>query len=70
MYENLIKKEDNKVSKKENDVKIINHYVNGGYVEILSDLDKDFQVEFFKENGDLEYSCELKSNMWCRTSKK
>jgi autotransporter strand-loop-strand O-heptosyltransferase len=70
MYENLIKKEDNVISRKENDVKIVNHYVDGGYLEILSDLDKSFKVEFFKENGDLEYSCDLKSNMWCRTSKK
>ena len=70
MYDNLIKKEDNVISRKANDIKIINNYIEGGFVEIVSELDKNFKVEFFAENGNIEYSCDMKSNMWCRTNKK
>ena len=70
MYDNIIKRLDNKVNKRESGIKIINHYVDGAYLEILSELDKNFKVDIFKENGDLEYSSELKSNMWCKTNKK
>ena len=70
MYDNLIKKEDNVISRKVNDIKIINNYIDGGFVEIVSELDKNFKVEFFSENGNIEYSCDMKSNMWCRTNKK
>jgi len=70
MYDNIIKNEDNIVVQKEQDVKIINNYVDGGYLEILSNEDRKFKVDFFTENGILEYTCEIGSNMWCRTSKK
>ena len=70
MYENLIKREDNRVLNKESYFKIKNHYIDGGYIEILSDLDKNFRVEFLKSDGTLEYSSILKSNMWSKTSKK
>ena len=70
MYDNIIKNEDNIVKQQSQDTKIINHYVDGGYLEILSNEDKKFKVDFFAENGSLEYTCEIGSNMWCRTSKK
>lgn len=70
MYENIIKNEDNIILKKKEEVNIINNYSDGGYVEILSSMDKKFKVEFFAENGALEYTSKIGSNMWCRTSKK
>lgn len=70
MYENLTKRKDNRVLNKESDIRVINHYVDGAYIEILSELDKNFRVEFIKGDGTLEYSSVLKSNMWSKTSKK
>ena len=45
MYDNIIKRLDNKVNKRESGIKIINHYVDGAYLEILSELDKNFKVD-------------------------
>jgi len=70
MYENIKKNSNNIVEKKPSDIKIINNYVDGGYIEILSQSDKKFKVEFFAEDGRIEYAAEIGSNMWCRTSKR
>ena len=51
--------------------KVNYNFVDGPFVEILEDGDYLYNVEFInKKNGKLEYTLNLKSNHWARTSKK
>jgi autotransporter strand-loop-strand O-heptosyltransferase len=68
MYKGLIKNKN--IVKDINPVKFIFNYNNGAYLEIKSTLDKTFKVEFINGNGILDYSTEIRSNMWCCTGKK
>ena len=70
MYENIVRNEDNVILKKSDDIKIINNYIDGGYIEIRSSEDRKFKVDFIAEDGKVEYSCQIGSNMWSRTNKK
>ena len=70
MYENIVKNEDNIIERKPEELKIVNHYVDGGYLEILSKKEGKYRVEFISESGRIEYSAEIGPNMWCRTNKK
>ena len=51
-------------------VKFICNYNEGAYLEIRSSIEGKFKVEFSNSKGQIEYSTEIGSNMWCRTSKK
>ena len=51
-------------------VKFICNYNEGAYLEILSSIEGKFKVEFSNSKGQIEYSTEIGSNMWCRTTKK
>jgi autotransporter strand-loop-strand O-heptosyltransferase len=68
MYKSL-KKNPNPI-KEINPVKFICNYNDGAYLEIQSSLDAKFKVEFSNLKGQIEYSTEIGSNMWCRTNKK
>ena len=68
MYEGL-KKNTNPI-KEINPIKFICNYNDGAYLEVQSSLDAKFKVEFSNSLGQVEYSTELGSNMWCKTNKK
>ena len=68
MY-NKLRKNPNPI-KDINPVKFICNYNEGAYLEVQSTLDNKFKVEFTNSKGQIEYSTEIGSNMWCRTSKK
>jgi len=50
--------------------KFICNYNDGAYLEVNSALDVKFKVEFSNSKGRIEYSTEIGTNMWCKTSKK
>jgi autotransporter strand-loop-strand O-heptosyltransferase len=52
------------------DVNVLNHYINGAYVEIRSKVDKQYKVEFWNSNNICEYSTTIGNGMWTRTNKK
>lgn len=68
MY-NELRKNPNPI-KDVNPVKFICNYNEGAYLEVQSTLERKFKVEFTNSKGQVEYSTEIGSNMWCRTSKK
>lgn len=68
MY-NGLRKNENPI-KEINPVKFICNYNEGAYLEVQSALEKRFKVEFANSRGQVEYSTEIGSNMWCRTNKK
>ena len=68
MYEGLRKNET--PIKDKAPVKFICNYNEGAYLEILSSIEGKFKVEFSNSKGQIEYSTEIGSNMWCRTTKK
>ena len=49
---------------------IINHYVNGAFLEIKSDNPHNFIVEFYNSDDLCEHRTSLSSNMWTKTNKK
>jgi len=51
-------------------VNVINHYIDGPVIEVLSSDDKEFRVEFLNKDNFCEYSTVLKSNMWSKLNKK
>lgn len=61
---------DERINKNYQDVNVINHYIQGPYVEVKSQIDKNFTVEFWNGKGDCEYRTVISSNMWCRPNKK
>jgi autotransporter strand-loop-strand O-heptosyltransferase len=42
----------------------------GAYIEVKSLIDEEFRVEFINGNNELEYTVNLRSNCWAKTSKK
>lgn len=66
MYENI---EFNRNIIK-NQVNVSCHFLNGAYVEVKSPIQKQFRVELWDGNNNCEYSTNLSSNSWARTSKK
>jgi autotransporter strand-loop-strand O-heptosyltransferase len=68
MYEGL-RKNENPIKDKA-PVKFICNYNEGAYLEIQSSIEGKFKVEFSNSKGQIEYSTEIGSNMWCRTTKK
>lgn len=68
MYNNIPK--NRKIIREQKEVQIINHYNDGAYVEVSSSKDKRFLVEILGSAGNVEFSSEISSNMWCKTNKK
>lgn len=69
MIYNNINKNGNIVNKK-NSVQVKNHFVDGGYIEVISPFKKNFLVEFWNGNGECEFRTHVSSNSWARTNKK
>jgi len=51
------------------DVKIIQHFVNQPFLEIVGNSDSDFRVEFYDEQGVCHYNNTIKSNHWIRLNR-
>lgn len=51
-------------------VKIIQNYVGEPFMEILSDIDKEFEIYFIDENNIIEYYNKIKSNHWIKLNRK
>jgi autotransporter strand-loop-strand O-heptosyltransferase len=49
-------------------LEIIDHNIDGGYLEIKADSRRKFLVKFIDEKGEVLHSAELSGNMWTRTS--
>ena len=45
---------------------IISHFVNGAYLEIQNNINKEYVVEFFNGDDVLVYSTVINSNMWTK----
>ena len=60
--------EKNHIEPKEH-VKFITHFVNGPFLEIQNNLDKEYYVEFIATDGSVVYSTKLRSNMWTRANR-
>jgi autotransporter strand-loop-strand O-heptosyltransferase len=67
-YESM-KLSSNRINEDYQEVKILNHYIDGPFIEIKCDVKKEFKVEFWNDDK-LEYSTVLGSNMWARPYKK
>lgn len=68
-YKN-IKKSNRVLNEKWSEVKILNHFITGAHVEVKSELNKNFKIEFWNGKNQLEYSTTIGSNMWTKTNKK
>ena len=55
--------------KQETEVKIIQHFVNQPFLEVLGDSDSDFKIEIFEEDGSCYYRNNLKSNHWIKLNR-
>jgi autotransporter strand-loop-strand O-heptosyltransferase len=66
--DNINSTKKNHISPKE-DVRFITHFVNGPFLEIQNNIDKEYYVEFVATNGDIVYATYLKSNMWTRANR-
>jgi autotransporter strand-loop-strand O-heptosyltransferase len=53
-----------------NKVEIINHYIDGPYVEILASEERNFLVKFYDGKMNVIHEANLKSNMWTRCNRK
>jgi len=68
MYKNIIK--NKKIIREYKEVQITNNFNDGAYIEVNSSKEKRFLVEIKDSKGNVEFSSEIGSNMWCRTNKK
>ena len=68
MYKGL--KKNQNIIREVNPTKFICNYNDGAYLEVQSKIDGQFHVEFMGSNGNVEYSTNIGSNMWCKTNKK
>lgn len=66
-YLNVIDRQSVKPKSK---IKLINHYVDGPYLEILSDSPNNFVVTFYDEKGEVYYKNLIKSNHWIKLNRK
>jgi len=49
--------------------KIIQHFVNGPFMEIQGNSKSDFKIQFFDENNNLEYENTIKANHWVKLNR-
>jgi autotransporter strand-loop-strand O-heptosyltransferase len=68
-YDN-IEKSDRVLNEDYKNFNIINHYIDGPVVEIVSSEENEFLVEFFNSKNICEYRTTIKSNMWTKLNKK
>jgi len=68
-YKKVLNSKFVKNDKVENDYTIINHFVMNPYLEILSDSENQFDVEFY-DNENLIYKNKIKTNTWVKLNKK
>jgi autotransporter strand-loop-strand O-heptosyltransferase len=69
LYKKVIKMDKRENTKLETDVKIIRHFVNQPFLEILGESDSDFRIEYYDENGECHYRNTLKSNHWIKLNR-
>ena len=69
LYKLVIKMDKRENIKLETDVKIIQHFVNQPFLEILGDSDSDFRIEYYDEKGVCHYQNSLKSNHWIKLNR-
>jgi autotransporter strand-loop-strand O-heptosyltransferase len=50
-------------------VRVINHYVDNPYLEVVGNVDGDFKVQFCDEKGSIAYENIIKSNHWVKLNK-
>jgi autotransporter strand-loop-strand O-heptosyltransferase len=50
-------------------VRVINHYVDNPYLEIIGISDSDYKVQFLDENGSIAYEKTIKSNHWVKLNR-
>lgn len=65
-YKLVTKMDKRENIKLETDVKIIQHFVNQPFLEILGDSNSDFRIEYYDEEGVCHYQNSLKSNHWIK----
>lgn len=68
-YDN-IEKSNRFLNEKYKSINIINYYIDGPVVEVISNEDREFLVEFFNTENICEYRTTIKSNMWTKVNKK
>jgi autotransporter strand-loop-strand O-heptosyltransferase len=68
-YDN-IEKSNRVLNEKYKSINIINYYIDGPVVEVISNEDREFLVEFFNTENICEYRTTIKSNMWTKVNKK
>lgn len=68
IYDNIITNKN--VVNKKNSVHVNNNFVNGGFVEVLSQFNKKFTVEFWNKKNECEFKTFMESNSWAKTNKK
>jgi len=51
------------------EVSIIQYFINQPYLEINSPVEEDFLVQFFDENGSIYYENTIKSNSWVKLNR-
>ena len=68
MYENI--KKNNQIINMNIKTEIVNHFVNGAYIEVKNPVNKEFLVEFWDSNNNCEFRTVVKSNSWAKTNKK
>lgn len=63
-YKKILERPINKQS-----VRIINHYIDNPYLEILGNSDSNFEVHFYDENDKCVYMNTIKANHWVKLNK-
>jgi autotransporter strand-loop-strand O-heptosyltransferase len=55
--------------KRENKIKIVQHFVDQPFLEILGNSDKKYLIKFFDESGICHYTNEISSNCWVKLNR-
>lgn len=56
--------------KEDQDVTLIQNFIDGPYLELKSPVEFDFKVQFFDEQGTCHYENTIKSNSWVKLNRK
>jgi len=68
-YKDITKVENRfEEDKLKSDIRVVNHYVNGPYLEISADKDREFNVTFENEEGVI-HSTIINGNMWTKVNR-
>lgn len=66
LFKNISKNEN--ISKKNENIKIICHFINQPFVEITGNSNKKYLIEFWDGLGNLYHSTQINSNMWTKSN--